>query len=91
LYFIGGGTLNSAMSSLIMVPVETDRTFHAGNPRPLLNGHYFAGLVGRTYDLSPDGQRFLMVKTTGHSLTTADDIVVVENWSEELKQRVPTR
>jgi hypothetical protein len=45
-----------------------------------------------TYDVSPDGQRFLMIKgvTTNEQGQTppSENIVVVLNWFEELKQRV---
>jgi hypothetical protein len=45
----------------------------------------------QNYDVSPDGQRFLMLKAdeqTSSSVPT--QIVVVQNWFEELKQKVPT-
>jgi hypothetical protein len=59
-------------------------------------GGYVAPLLelGRTYDVSPDGQRFLMIKVGGESDQTAalpPSIVIVQNWSEELKRLVPTR
>ena len=51
-----------------------------------------AGPTGRTYDVSPDGQRFLMIKVGDGSDQTATppSIVVVQNWFEELKRLVPT-
>ena len=42
------------------------------------------------YDVTPDGQRFLMLKTGGPEESAATQINVVLNWFEELKQRVPT-
>jgi serine/threonine-protein kinase len=43
-----------------------------------------------TYDISPDGQRFLMIKAGGGSgQAAAPQIVVVQNWTEELKRLVP--
>ena len=65
----------------------------------LLNTRYYAGSTTRGYDLrgydvSPDGQRFLMVKEHATESTPAPPstaIVVVLNWAEELKQRVPER
>jgi hypothetical protein len=42
------------------------------------------------YDVSPDGQRFLMLKPVEHSATAPTEINVVQNWFEELKRRVPT-
>jgi hypothetical protein len=41
------------------------------------------------YDVSPDGQRFLMVKASEQEQASTQ-INVVLNWLEELKRRVPT-
>jgi len=51
------------------------------------------GNPGRTYDISPDGQRFLMIKDSadGDPSVTPPSMVVVEHWTEELKRLVPTR
>jgi hypothetical protein len=42
------------------------------------------------YDVSPDGQRFLMVKSSEQEAAAPTQINVVLNWFEELKQKVPT-
>ena len=42
------------------------------------------------YDVSPDGQRFLMLKAVESQTSAPTQINVVLNWFEELKQRVPT-
>ena len=42
------------------------------------------------YDVSSDGQRFLMIKES-YQAASLHQIVVVQNWTEELKQRVPTK
>lgn len=47
------------------------------------------GNPGRTYDISPDGQRFLMMKAGGGANQTPPQIVVVQNWLEEPKRLVP--
>ena len=46
----------------------------------------------RHYDITPDGQRFLMIGTRSDADEGAVSprINVVLNWFEELKQRVPT-
>ena len=66
----------------------------AGSPTRLFEGPYFlaAAAAGRTYDVSPDGQRFLMIKVGAGSDQTAapTNIVVVQTWHEELKRLVPT-
>ena len=48
----------------------------------------YADLMARSsYDIFPDGQRFLMIKAVGGS---TGQINVVLNWFEELKRLVPT-
>ncbi len=51
------------------------------------------GNTGRRFDIAPDGQRFLMVKPGGaptDDATAAPDLVLVQNWFEELQRLVPT-
>jgi hypothetical protein len=76
------------------VPVGGGSTFQAGNPTKLFEGPYSmtGGGPGRQYDVSPDGQRFLMTKPGSGSDQTAapPSIVVVQNWFEELMRLVPT-
>ena len=52
----------------------------------------FRAGAGRSYDISPDGQRFLMIKEGGADGTAAPaSIIVVQHWVEELKRLVPTK
>jgi hypothetical protein len=51
-------------------------------------GHYAADTKNETnYDVTPDGQRFVMVKPSEQELA-ATQINVVLNWFEDLKRRV---
>ena len=77
---------------MMIVAVETEPTFSPGNPEVLFAAPYRAGAFGRArpFDLSPDGERFLMIKEAAPDETDVEPhIVVVENWLEELKARVP--
>lgn len=80
--------------SILSVSVETEPAFRLGKPEVLFRGIYAAGRPNdlQPWDISPDGQRFLMMKEVGPS-TSPDSgpskINVVVNWFEELKQRVP--
>ncbi len=78
-------------NSMMSVSVQTTPAFSAGNPRKLFEGYNFG--FGRSYDVSRDGQRFLMIKDnlSGDQSTTTASMVVVLNWLEELKQRVPVK
>ena len=75
---------------MMAVDIATQPGFTAGKPRILFQGPYEVAPVEiDNYDVSPDGQRFLMLKPAeqAQSLT---QINVVLNWFEELKQKVPT-
>jgi hypothetical protein len=44
------------------------------------------------YDVSPDGQRFPMIKALGTDASaTPPALIVVQHWDEELKRLVPTK
>jgi Tol biopolymer transport system component len=73
------------------VPIQTQgQTLTAGTPKVLFEGQYVdhsdpSGF--QYYDISPDGERFLMLKEVTPEAT---QINVVLNWFEELKRLVPT-
>ena len=73
---------------MMVVSVETKPNFSAAKPTVLFEGSYVIHPRGlHYYDISPDGQRFLMIK---EEQTTTAQINVVLNWFEELKRLVPT-
>ncbi len=76
---------------MMVVPIETQPAFKAETPRLLFEGNYGGIWFDLTsgYDVTPDGQRFLMVKAKGES-DSPTQINVVLNWFEELKRLVPT-
>jgi serine/threonine-protein kinase len=76
--------------TMMSVPVERreETGFVAGAPKRLFQGQYYAIQAGRTYDISPDGKRFLMIKDLD-SRPSALQLMVVLNWVEELKRLVP--
>ena len=45
----------------------------------------------RGYDLSLDGQRFLMVKDKQRKPTPVTELVLIQNWYEEVKRMLPVR
>ena len=77
-------------NQLWVVEVETEGGFTWGIPTLLFEGPYMTqpyrdGVPN--YDVSLDGQQFLMVR--GAQAAETPGFVVVENWFEELKQLVP--
>jgi len=85
LFFRSGG-------KMMAVDVTTQPTFTPGQPKALFDDKYEPDPTGGqrpNYDVSRDGQRFLMIKPNEQQGQTATQIHVVLNWFEELKRRVP--
>jgi Tol biopolymer transport system component len=63
----------------------------AGSPAKVVEGPYMTRSLRDkpTYDVSTDGKRFLMVKQPANQ--AAPQIVVVQNWTEDLKRMAPTK
>jgi len=74
---------------LMAVPIQSEPGFSAGNSEVLFEDDYLLGNGGPNYDVSPDGERFLMIRPVEIS-SAAPKIIVVQNWFEELERLVPT-
>jgi serine/threonine-protein kinase len=78
---------------LCATPVDASGpTFSSGNPARIFESSYAPPLNDpRTYDFSGNGDRFLMIKENTRSDGSAPRprLVVVNNWFEELKAKLP--
>jgi len=84
----------SPTGALMTVGVARTPSWTTTAPTVVVKPGYFTNsgsFISRTFDVSPDGQRFLMIKdTTGTDSTSAPaSLIVVQNWFEELKRLVP--
>jgi serine/threonine-protein kinase len=77
--------------SVMAVPVAMTPAFRFRVPRELFTGPYATNQPARAYDVTPDGQSFLLIQSQEAATARITHISVVQNWLEELKQRVPTR
>ena len=77
--------------AMMRVGVDDGASWKAGAPTKLFEGPYsIGGSPARFFDLSLDGSRFLMIKEGGSGRNFAlPQIVVVQNWTQELKRLVP--
>ena len=80
--------------AMMVVEVSTDPTLTVGQPRELFRGGvYPRGSARAKYAVTADGQRFLMsadlVAPPRREAGASPKVVVVQNWVEELKARVP--
>ncbi len=82
LFFINGA------GELVAVQVETEIVFEIGERQVLFQteGWRRASAARHYYDITPDDQRFIMIRDLGSALTT--DVIIVENFFEELKAKV---
>jgi Tol biopolymer transport system component len=70
--------------------VASSASFKASRPRVLFRAPFAANATYADYDVSPDGQHFVMLNS-GEQEGASGQIGVLINWFEELKQRVPMR
>ena len=78
---------------LMAVGVQAEPGFEAGNPEVVYEGRFYVprgGAPFRTYDIDPDGERFLMIELGGSDETLSTEFILVLNWFEELNRLVPT-
>lgn len=73
------------------VDVRTNGAFRAGQPRKLFDETpYGRGFPIRTYDLSPDGKRFLMIREERRAPAPVTELALVENWFGEVRRLTRT-
>jgi len=78
---------------LFAVPVESGTTLVAGRPQVLFDIAMLAPTAGiRPYDIAPDG-RFIVIRPAEEEVGsgTAPSLILVQNWTEELKRLVPVK
>ena len=75
---------------MMVTAVETQPRFAASKPKLLFEGHYETSMYAfePNYDVSPDGQRFLMIKASEPE-SAGTQLNVVLNWSDELRRLAP--
>ena len=74
---------------MMAVEIKTNPTFIAGTPKLLFEGSYVRYGPRANYDVTLNGQRFLMIKKSDQE-STVSQLEVIQNWFEELKRLVPT-
>jgi eukaryotic-like serine/threonine-protein kinase len=89
----GGELYYRGQGGMMVVSVATSPQFKASAPRQLWKGAYsqgtgascgMPGVSSSNYDVTADGQRFLMVRDDADN-AFATTVVVVLNWSEQVR------
>jgi len=71
--------------TLMVVPVTSQQNFTHGAPQTLFDGEGVLRGRGQRYDVTADGQRFVVVEGVGSR--NPRQIQVVQNWYEEFRDR----
>ena len=76
---------------VMVVTVGAEQALSAEPPRPLFDGNFVVDIAtggggNPNYDISPDGEHFVFVESESPPL---EQLYVVLNWFEALKERVP--
>jgi serine/threonine-protein kinase len=82
--------------TLMSVTIDPKAPIKIGPPAQVLKTAYYGGITvlsrTGTYDVAPDGRRFLMLKDVDDANAAhRTQIVVVRHWIEELKRLVPVQ
>jgi Tol biopolymer transport system component len=81
----------ATLTRMMAVPVTFRPTFTVGAPRQLFEGRFGATTGIRSYDVTADGKRFLMVQQKERPPVAAAEMILVQNWIEEVKARVSVK
>ena len=91
-YVQGGGFGGPGVTTLMSVKIATAPEFVAGTPEVVFDSADLQSPWGRSYDVAPDGQRFLLTLSKEAPPNPAPaQMILVQHWFEELKRLVPTR
>ena len=85
LFYINGGG-----GALTAVPYSVDKnSFQPGKPEKLFEGNHFEGRAPlASYDVTPDGQHFVMFQLVGGRTAAASGPTVALNWIDQVRQLV---
>jgi len=77
--------------TMMAAPITNSPGFSIGTPRKLFDGTFTVSGGSRSYDVTADGRRFIMIHPGPQPPLPVSQIVIVQNWSEELKRIAPTK
>jgi eukaryotic-like serine/threonine-protein kinase len=78
-------------AGLMAVTYSGAPSFRAGQPRRLFPIKAFGGRLGADVEVSPDGERFLFILDGPPAAVRPSQVVVVQNWAEEVRARLTPR
>jgi Tol biopolymer transport system component len=82
---------SSGRYRMMAVSFASGGAFQVGTAHALFEGQPRATVARRSYDVTPDGQHFVMVRLEKRPDEHVNKLNVVLHWSEELKRRAPSK
>ena len=76
----------NAAGRMTVAPVETTGRFAVGSAVSVSTKTYATAVAWRSYDVTADGRRFLVLKESADAAPPA--FVVVQNWFQELRAKL---
>jgi eukaryotic-like serine/threonine-protein kinase len=80
------GATNRDIAMMAVTAKATATGMAVDRPRKLFEGRFALTVPGRGYDVTADGRRFLMVQQKDLPPQPPVELVLVENWFEDLKR-----
>jgi len=74
---------------IMAASIGVEPRLSAGTPKALFSGEYAMNAPARAWDVTPDGQRFLLILAEQETPAGVSQMNIVQNWHEELKRLVP--
>jgi hypothetical protein len=73
---------------MVVVEIDAGEEFEFGEEKVLFSTYpYRTDFFHQSYDVTPDGQRFVMIRID-EAGRASNELIVVENWFEELREKV---
>ena len=76
---------------IMAVSIGVQPRLSAGTPKALFSGEYAMNAPARAWDVTPDGQRFLLIRADEKSPAGIGQMNIVQNWHEELERLCQVR
>jgi serine/threonine-protein kinase len=82
---------NIEFTRLMKVDISPGQNLAAGSPKSLFEFNAATATYLRTYDITPDGRRFLIRERQNYALPPVAELRLVRNWFDELRRLSPIR
>jgi serine/threonine-protein kinase len=76
-------------TTMMAVDFAAGEAFKIGVPHALFEGKWSTSIPSRSYDVTPDGQHFIMLRQEDPPYQRVTRLNVVVNWFDELRKRAP--